>query len=376
MIPIVTGHGYSIEEHFVHTEDGFILRMFRMPHGVQQQSSLRTKPVVFLQHALLDSSWAFVCNAPHESLGYILADQGYDVWFGNNRGNTYSRNHSTLSPSSAAFWNFTYDQMASQDLPAQLAYVLRQTQQPTLSYIGHSQGTIQAFAGFSDPRNAQIASKVNLFIAMAPVAFVHHQRGLLLNLLAELGTPKVLAMFGLKEFLGSPGDLRKVAPGFCHLVGPLCDHVIELIVGPSHNLNNTRMPVYVSETPAGTSVRNMDHWAQGIRKPVFQRYDFGSEAANMIAYNQSTPPPYKLADLKVPTALFSGSLDYLADPADVGLLVDQLPSSTLVAHVNTNTFAHLDYTWADNAFQEVYPQVLTLLQQYSSGNQTIVSTNE
>ena len=35
--------------------------------------------MVFMMHALLDSSAAYVINGPGKSLGFIAADAGYDV---------------------------------------------------------------------------------------------------------------------------------------------------------------------------------------------------------------------------------------------------------------------------------------------------------
>ena len=174
MKDIVTSKGYPIEDHFATTPDGFVLHMFRIPRGRQSSSGAQvaqpSKPVVFINHALLDSSWAFVANAPEESLGYILADAGYDVWFGNNRGNSYSRNHTSLSPTTEAFWNFSFDEMALIDLPTHLNFVLEATGAENLSYVGHSQGTIQAFAGFSLEANRAVAERVNLFVAHAGLA--------------------------------------------------------------------------------------------------------------------------------------------------------------------------------------------------------------
>ena len=140
---IVRERGYATEEHTVITQDGYILNLKRIPG---QLGDLETNPgpPVLLVHGLIDSSDLWVAN-DNNSPAFILSRAGYDVWFGNSRGNKYSLGHTSLSTSSEAYWNFSWEEMGQYDLIAFTDYVLDCTGHKKLAYIGHSMGSSQAF---------------------------------------------------------------------------------------------------------------------------------------------------------------------------------------------------------------------------------------
>jgi len=270
MTEIVQARGYDIYQFDVITEDGYILTMFNIPYGKASAKSPRGQrgPPVLLQHGLLDSSFTFVSNFEDESLAYILADQGFDVWFGNNRGNTYGRRHVTKNPDDGTndFWSFTWDEMASYDVPTFINFVVDQTGYSSIGWVGHSEGTIQIFAAASSTTQSvavkDAIAKLNLFVALAPVAYVTNLASKEIRILANLGVPQDLLKHGLYEFLPHTSKISVAAPSICRVIENVCDEFLMTVAGPSQNLNESRIQVYVSETPAGTSTQNLDHWCQ------------------------------------------------------------------------------------------------------------------
>lgn len=74
---------------------------------------------------------------------YVFASAGFDVWLPNCRGNFYSRNHSTLSPSDPEFWAFSYYEIAIYDYPAVVKFVRGITGCEKVYIVAHSQGIVK-----------------------------------------------------------------------------------------------------------------------------------------------------------------------------------------------------------------------------------------
>jgi hypothetical protein len=163
--------GYPFEGHTITTEDGYILRAFRMQaKGTTIKNGL---PPVFLQHGVTDSCHCFLTNDEDKALSKILANAGFDVWLGNTRGNKFSRRHKTLDIHSKAFWEFSFQQMGEYDVPGNLQYIAQVTGRKDIVYVGHSQGTSQMFAALSDPVvRPKVVPYLKSFYALAPVVFL------------------------------------------------------------------------------------------------------------------------------------------------------------------------------------------------------------
>lgn len=171
------------------------------------------------------------------------------------------------------------------------------------------------------------------------------------------------------------------------------------------HLNQSRIPVYLSHIPQGTSTKNLVHWAQAVKSNNFQRYDYGSEGCssfeereregafeeregegsgngvreggvegtgdgdgdgacgNAAAYGAASPPAYDLeGTYRVPTVLVSGGRDPISNARDVDRLAATLEKAgALIARETIPTYDHNDFTLAMDGAEALFPLILSHL---------------
>ncbi|XP_065222131.1 lipase 1-like [Planococcus citri] len=180
---IITRHGYPSETYNIKTQDGFILELHRIPNGLKQGTANQYPVLLF--HGYMDSSAAWIALGPDQALrntyvawngerdlirknlfsrSYLLADEGYDVWMLNTRGNTFSQAHINYTPEQREFWDFSFHEIGVYDVPATIDFILDKSNHPKLFCITHSAGGSEIYITLSvlPQYNEKIIAQVNL----------------------------------------------------------------------------------------------------------------------------------------------------------------------------------------------------------------------
>ncbi|XP_052177372.1 triacylglycerol lipase 2-like isoform X2 [Diospyros lotus] len=349
---MVESQGYVCEDHKVTTEDGYILSMQRIPVG--RSGKKPDKPPVLLQHGLLVDAVTWLLNSPDESLAFILADSGYDVWIANTRGTNSSLGHTSLSPTDAAYWNWSWDELVTYDLPATFQCVYDQTRQK-LHYVGHSLGTLIAFAAFSEKKLLNMLRSAAL---LSPIAFLGQMPSPLARAAADAFIAEDLYWLGLNEFSLGGEAAAKLVKDICDKTHSNCSDLMTAFTGKNCCVNSSRTDIFLNHEPQPSATKNMIHLAQMIRRGTIAMYDYGSEDENNEHYGQPTPPAYNMASIPndLPLFLSYGGQDLLSDVQDVQTLLDTLKDhdpDKLVVQYRAD-YAHADFVFGVNAKQVVY----------------------
>uniref|UniRef100_A0A8D2N350 Lipase n=1 Tax=Zonotrichia albicollis TaxID=44394 RepID=A0A8D2N350_ZONAL len=308
------------------------------------------KPAVLLHHGFLSDSIHWIANLPNNSLGFILADAGYDVWLGNSRGDTWSLKHKTLKPCQKEFWQFSFDEIGKYDIPAELNFILNKTGLKDVYYIGHSEGSAAGFIALST--YPDMPQKIKAVFALAPVTTITHSTSPMITI-ALLPQPLIRLLLGCKGVLQYSELMKGPVTRFCHWISAFTTLLLCL---------QSRTDSYSGHYPAGTSVQNVIHWQQIKHADQFQAYDYGCKE-NMKKYNQTAPPVYKIEEIKVPTAVWSGGQDKFADPTDIARLLPRI--TNLIYHEHFPIWGHLDFLWGLDATEKMYLKIIELLKKYA-----------
>ncbi|KYQ89423.1 carboxylic ester hydrolase [Tieghemostelium lacteum] len=412
-IELITSRGYPVEEHFVTTPDGFILglhritgpKLFNTPpdspptsprdlssgngantiiddireansnSGNRPSSTTTTssnssstslsqsnRPVVLIMHGFMQTSEAWLCRSnPEDSLPFILADAGFDVWLGNNRGNKYSFKHTKYAPNQEGFWNWSLDELVRYDFPSIVDFITDRTQARSITYIGFSQGTAQGWATLST--NTNIAKKINLFIALAPVSTVKGFSNPMIDSLARSRPDFIFLLFGKKSMLPSTIFWRNILPK--NVFVNLIDQSVGFLFGwHTENINEEEKAMLYSHIFSYTSVKSVVHWFQIIQTNRFQMFDdmllgkTPNENSNKHNYHGRVIPGYHPSQVLTKCALFYGGADNLPNTK---ALLSHIPRDKLVMVHEEEKYEHLDFMWGKDANKKIFSKIVNLI---------------
>ncbi|XP_055918986.1 lipase 3-like [Eupeodes corollae] len=357
----IARYNYPVETHKVQTSDGYILTVFRIPYSPKLKNQNKRKPVAFLNHGLLSSSDCWIPNGPDNALAFLLSDAGYDVWLGNNRGNTYSKKHVKISSLRPSFWDFTWNEIALLDLPAQIDYVLFHTNEQALHYVGHSQGTTIFFVLMSEM--PKYNAKIKTAHMLAPVVYVEHMTSPFAKMMGPmLGQPSLLTeMMGNSEFMPSNKFMSMMGQQACKDTSsfqPMCGNVLFLMAGwNSQHLNNSLLSEVCETHPAGASTGQLLHYLQEYVSGMWRRYDYG-KLKNNRKYSSWSPPKYNEKNVVAPVRLYYSDNDYFSSVVDVHKLMRLLPNLVESFHVPYPTFNHLDFLFGMEVKPLLYDRII------------------
>lgn len=362
--------GYTAEEHVVQTKDGYLLGLHRLAYKKGEEdarvncgpNSIKKK-VVYLHHGLLMNSEVWVClTDAQRTLPFVLVDKGFDVWLGNNRGNKYSKKSVKTSPGTTDFWNFSIDEFAFHDIPDSIAYILDSTGQPSLSYIGFSQGTAQAFATLAI--HPKLNEKVNVFIALAPAMSPDGLNNGIVDALVKASPQVLFLLFGRRSILKSATMWQSILypPIFVRAI----DVGLSFLFGwKTKNISASQKLAAYPHLYSFTSTKSVVHWFQIIRHKSFQMYDDDVHPPLSTTSKYTKVAKYPTRNIKTPIVLVYGGSDSLVD---IKIMLRELPKRTAATEIPH--YEHLDFLWARDVDAQVFPHVFDALDSFTGPEHT------
>lgn len=251
------------------------------------------------------------------------------------------------------------DQFAFHDIPDSIDYILRTTSQPSLSYIGFSQGTAQAFATLSI--HPTLNDRVDVFVALAPAMSPAGLHNGVVDALIKASPDVLFLAFGRRSILSSATMWQAI------LYPPIFVRLIDMSLAflfnwTSKNISAHQKLAAYPHLYSFTSTKSVVHWFQIIRNRCFQMYDDDVQAPLSLGASERyyKVPKFPTRNIKTPIVLVYGGSDSLVD---IKIMLRELPKHTIAKEVPH--FEHLDFLWAEHVETLVFPQVFDALEAHA-----------
>ncbi|CAL0316364.1 unnamed protein product [Lupinus luteus] len=346
--------GYPCSEYMIETKDGFLLGLQRVSSSsyLRFGSAPQRGPPVLLQHGLFMAGDAWFLNNPEESLGFILADHGFDVWVGNVRGTRWSHGHISLSEKKKKFWDWSWEELALYDLAEMINYINSVTNSK-LFVVGHSQGTIMSLAAFTQP---EIVEKVEAAALLSPISYLDHVSAPFVLRMVSMHIDQIILDMGVHQLNFKSEWGASLLVSICDS-GLNCEDMLASITGQNCCFNESRVAYYLEQEPHPSSSKNLCHLFQMIRKGTFSKYDYGM-LKNLIVYGMSNPPKFDLRSIpkSLPLWMAYGGNDALADITDFQHTLKELQSTPEVVYLEN--YGHVDFILSLQAKRDLYDPMI------------------
>lgn len=251
------------------------------------------------------------------------------------------------------------DEFAFHDIPDSIAYILESTQQESLSYIGFSQGTAQAFATLAI--HPKLNSQVNVFIALAPAMAPAGLSNGIVDSLVKASPQVLFLLFGRRSILSSATMWETLL--YPPLFSRLIDMGLSFLFGwQAMNISTSQKLAAYPHLYSFTSTKSVVHWFQVIRNKCFQMYDDDvHQPMSVTSSNKySKVAKYPTRNIKTPVVLVYGGSDSLVD---IKAMLKELPPQTVATEIPH--YEHLDFLWARDVDTQVFQHVFDALDSFT-----------
>jgi lysosomal acid lipase/cholesteryl ester hydrolase len=230
-------------------------------------------------------------NGKKNSVGFAIADAGYDVWAVNFRGNKHSRRHIYLdADKDLEYWEKAgMIEIAKFDVPAFIEHIKRETGVKNVTVVAHSMGSQEILYNLATNASYYTAN-INGMYALGPIGK---------NTKIDMAMNRIFASsayhmdkLGLISILGMTEFYKAEAFFFgygfkyvCGYVPSFCEWAMTFIAQTTNEFNDKeRMKVFFSHYPAGSSYKAWSYIWYIFLDQKLKEIDLGSAEKNLEAY--------------------------------------------------------------------------------------------